>query len=947
MDDYEVHVVRCEDVAARSYLWRDAAFVTLILEKEVIGQTASQSAIWDERFVVSPPVTAPSFSIVTRRPLAFVLKDDGWAAKDLGVAWLDLEDLRLTGSRFQYAWLDVEPTESCSDASGRILVGARLLTDAPLSPGGLASPRASLLSPRFKSRKSSRRIFPTDGLRSPRDNIKKKEPTTPYSRAASPRFASSPVAGVVDGIDAMYAKHEHQSGKHSHLVPHSTEKDEQTLEGEEDDVEEVQDQKTVPSVLLQQKEEEEEEKPQPRKSLKKVDATKLGSMFDEADINNDGMISLHEFRHLLEKVDVQHSRALSDEKLQELFEEIDADQSGEVDFAELLTRFSTSRQPRRHSSDGWPPVAEGYVRISAVQSKSDSHWIFTDSSESPKSKVTSNLNVEHFHVVYMKVGVDHETCSEEEEEEEEDDLYLRYSLRWWQDDRAKGPPRGAVSLHWREVDIVTPEIATGKDEAASYRLHLATASAPGSLILDFKSKADLGFWWRCLSTVEARTLSLGEPDDRAVVLDPGFFTEEEDWYGIIDAVFGCGHAENVVVAERTLSPSEDQGSHFDRARGKKRSFTEDDICDDDEDNSSWLVLESVKQLRRRLVEAIIRPQRSTYDMRDLGPRVFTMEAPGSERITVTRSDFDVVNRRGLTLKCSHWTALRGTKAPVIIYVHGNGSSRLEALNGALTVALAIGASLCALDTSGSGQSQGKYVSLGYHESDDIYDVAEYLRRKSGAPPEIALWGRSAGAVASLLTAATKAPILSTVVADSAFASLVALAKELVHQQLQATQTHLPDLMVDIALSWVAGVVEQQANFDLTHVDPEATLGCCFVPVLFIHGADDDFVVPNHSRVLSDACSARSRLLVVKNATHNSHRPLNVLVSIARWLTNELHLPPAPNLRSFLSHLARLHKLHAPPWLHSSESSSSVPSSSTSSTTPPPPPPTPRPLGETS
>jgi pimeloyl-ACP methyl ester carboxylesterase len=55
------------------------------------------------------------------------------------------------------------------------------------------------------------------------------------------------------------------------------------------------------------------------------------------------------------------------------------------------------------------------------------------------------------------------------------------------------------------------------------------------------------------------------------------------------------------------------------------------------------------------------------------------------------------------------------------------------------------------DFSGSGLSEGEYVSLGYYESDDVEAVVSHLRRSKGFT-EIALWGRSMGAVTALLYA---------------------------------------------------------------------------------------------------------------------------------------------------------------------------------------------------
>ena len=55
----------------------------------------------------------------------------------------------------------------------------------------------------------------------------------------------------------------------------------------------------------------------------------------------------------------------------------------------------------------------------------------------------------------------------------------------------------------------------------------------------------------------------------------------------------------------------------------------------------------------------------------------------------------------------------------------------------------------AFDFSGSGRSDGEYVSLGFFEREDLKIVVDFLRA-SGKVSTIALWGRSMGAATSLL-----------------------------------------------------------------------------------------------------------------------------------------------------------------------------------------------------
>ena len=56
-----------------------------------------------------------------------------------------------------------------------------------------------------------------------------------------------------------------------------------------------------------------------------------------------------------------------------------------------------------------------------------------------------------------------------------------------------------------------------------------------------------------------------------------------------------------------------------------------------------------------------------------------------------------------------------------------------------------GITVLLFDFSGSGLSEGEYISLGYYETDDVFTVIKYLN-STGRVSRIALWGRSMGAV---------------------------------------------------------------------------------------------------------------------------------------------------------------------------------------------------------
>lgn len=151
-----------------------------------------------------------------------------------------------------------------------------------------------------------------------------------------------------------------------------------------------------------------------------------------------------------------------------------------------------------------------------------------------------------------------------------------------------------------------------------------------------------------------------------------------------------------------------------------------------------------------LWKAIIRPPRDdSYTDEQLGPKEFQIKGRKYKR-----TDIDLENERGLTLKVSHYEPIDSQRPcpqlPCVIYLHGNASSRIEGIP-AVRLLLPEDITVVTLDFAGSGKSEGEYISLGWYERDDVETVVEYLRN-TDKTSTIGLWGRSMGAVTALLHA---------------------------------------------------------------------------------------------------------------------------------------------------------------------------------------------------
>ena len=118
----------------------------------------------------------------------------------------------------------------------------------------------------------------------------------------------------------------------------------------------------------------------------------------------------------------------------------------------------------------------------------------------------------------------------------------------------------------------------------------------------------------------------------------------------------------------------------------------------------------------------------------------------------------------------------------------------------------------AFDFSGSGLSQGEYISLGYFEKDDLMAVVEYLRGLDSVSL-IGLWGRSMGAATALLHG-HRDPSIAAMVLDSPFTNLRILAQELVYYHAK-----IPSFIASPGMYLVRNSIQDKAGFDIYELNP--------------------------------------------------------------------------------------------------------------------------------
>ena len=277
---------------------------------------------------------------------------------------------------------------------------------------------------------------------------------------------------------------------------------------------------------------------------------------------------------------------------------------------------------------------------------------------------------------------------------------------------------------------------------------------------------------------------------------------------------------------------------------------------------------------------IIRPPRDNYSEDLLGPTTFIYRGK-----VYQRKDYDILSSMGYTMKCSliePQPAYRPSEEmPLILYLHGNSSSRLEGMRMTEEI-LKKDINLFLIDFPGCGLSGGEYISLGYHEKDDVGVVIDFLETLPGVG-NIGIWGRSMGAATTILYA-HKDPRVKAICVDSPFADFRRLAKE-----ITLNHVNLPKFILDTILKFIRKTIKKKNGLDINLLKPIEAAKKTFQPVLFIHANNDELIGYQHSGDLYEIYKGPKTIRYLEKGGHNSRRPNQIIKKIGEFFKKYLYI----------------------------------------------------------
>lgn len=218
----------------------------------------------------------------------------------------------------------------------------------------------------------------------------------------------------------------------------------------------------------------------------------------------------------------------------------------------------------------------------------------------------------------------------------------------------------------------------------------------------------------------------------------------------------------------------------------------------------------------------------------------------------------VTSRDGLRLN-GHWFAVEGAKRTVVL-VHGWRSTWARDFGMHAPFLLAAGCNLLLIEQRSHGTSEGKYIGFGVLERYDCLRWLDFLRIKTGNTLPVYLFGVSMGAATVLMTTGFHLPpCVKGVIADCGFTSPEEILTHVMRQQYPKYPRRFNRLIDAKALRRAGYGAADYSTLDAMAVNR--------IPVLFIHGAKDNFVPLSMTVRNYEACKAPKSILVVDDAPH--------------------------------------------------------------------------------
>lgn len=197
--------------------------------------------------------------------------------------------------------------------------------------------------------------------------------------------------------------------------------------------------------------------------------------------------------------------------------------------------------------------------------------------------------------------------------------------------------------------------------------------------------------------------------------------------------------------------------------------------------------------------------------------------------------------------------------PVLIFFHGYRSNATRDGSGIHSIGTVKGINILLVTQRSHKESEGKTITFGIRESYDCLSWIDYVKERFGEDKKVILWGISMGAATVMTAAGRDLPdnVLG-IGADCGYSS----TKDILRSVIKGMK-----LPIGISYQLAKLGARIYGGFDVEEISPIEAMKKVKVPVLFIHGMEDDFVPCDMTHQNYEACVSDKSLVLVEKAGH--------------------------------------------------------------------------------
>ena len=192
----------------------------------------------------------------------------------------------------------------------------------------------------------------------------------------------------------------------------------------------------------------------------------------------------------------------------------------------------------------------------------------------------------------------------------------------------------------------------------------------------------------------------------------------------------------------------------------------------------------------------------------------------------------------------------------VILIHGYKSSNENMMSYGATY-YEHGYNVVLPDNRAHGKSDGEYIGMGWLDKDDIACWVNWIIEKDNQA-QIILHGVSMGGATVMMASGDHLPHVVGYIEDCGYTSV-----------WDVFQYHIPmeKWQSEIALHMASVVTRIRAGYALEDVSPLKQVQKSQVPILFIHGSEDDFVPCEMVNTLYQSATCPKEKLIIEGAGH--------------------------------------------------------------------------------